>query len=192
MAKEEVFNKTLAFFCALLDKGCSFNIAVDGEDYSNITEHEDNISTTELTDEYSETMDSGRDCRFRSGNANSCKGKIGMYDDMYGRPFVQYDLFLRNIMISFLQQTFLRCEHRKPTDTAHLVLRNLDEFEIAYLRALLDNDINGVYTHEKEAMDAGYGPRLACTYTASPSTQKQLCRKVFIFCHGANMLTTVH
>ncbi|KAJ7803965.1 hypothetical protein B0H14DRAFT_3883785 [Mycena olivaceomarginata] len=49
------------------------------------------------------------------------KGKLDMRLDEFGRSFVQ-------------------CEHRKKTDKAHLILRTLDEFDIPYLRALLDND----------------------------------------------------
>ncbi|KAJ7861234.1 hypothetical protein B0H14DRAFT_3445563 [Mycena olivaceomarginata] len=37
-------------------------------------------------------------------------------------------------------RSFVQCEHRKKTDKAHLILRTLDEFDIPYLRALLDND----------------------------------------------------
>ncbi|KAJ7870573.1 hypothetical protein B0H14DRAFT_3860914 [Mycena olivaceomarginata] len=48
-------------------------------------------------------------------------GKLEMRLDEFGRSFVQ-------------------CEHRKKTDKAHLILRTLDEFDIPYLRALLDND----------------------------------------------------
>ncbi|KAJ7939881.1 hypothetical protein B0H13DRAFT_2299924 [Mycena leptocephala] len=48
-------------------------------------------------------------------------GKLEMRLDEFGRSFVHF-------------------EHRKKTDKAHLILRTLDEFDIPYLRALLDND----------------------------------------------------
>ncbi|KAJ7430197.1 hypothetical protein B0H11DRAFT_2299693 [Mycena galericulata] len=48
-------------------------------------------------------------------------GKLEMRLDEFGRSSVQ-------------------CEHRKKTDKAHLILRTLDDFDIPYLRALLDND----------------------------------------------------
>ncbi|KAJ6470153.1 hypothetical protein DFH09DRAFT_1478222 [Mycena vulgaris] len=45
----------------------------------------------------------------------------------------------------------LRCEHHKKTDKAHLILRTLDEFDITYLRALLENDTRIIDEREELA-----------------------------------------
>ncbi|KAF8974325.1 hypothetical protein BDZ97DRAFT_11979 [Flammula alnicola] len=156
-ADEEVFNKTLAFFCALSNKGCSFDVAIDGEDFSNIANDEENDAGWDTDSEDSENLrQPPRDCRYHGETGNFCKGKIRMYNDQYSRPFI-------------------RCQHRKSTDTAHLIIRNLDEFEISYLRALLDDDKAVIHDYETQALKLDYGPRMRCSYTASPSTQKQLC-----------------
>ena len=41
-AHVEVFNKTLAFYCALIEKGCAFSSAVDVPESSNTIEQENN------------------------------------------------------------------------------------------------------------------------------------------------------
>ncbi|KAJ6478012.1 hypothetical protein DFH09DRAFT_1108430 [Mycena vulgaris] len=61
-----------------------------------------------------------------------CKGKLEVRLDEYGRFFVQ-------------------CEHHKKTDKAHLILRTLDEFDITYLRALLENDTRIIDEREELA-----------------------------------------
>ncbi|KAJ7265241.1 hypothetical protein C8J57DRAFT_1069413, partial [Mycena rebaudengoi] len=68
-----------------------------------------------------------------------------------------------------------RCHYRTKTDTAHLILRTLDEFDIPYLRALLDNDSQGIHEREELARQFGYGPRSPCSFTASPLANKTLC-----------------
>ncbi|KAF7335197.1 hypothetical protein MSAN_02353000 [Mycena sanguinolenta] len=85
-----------------------------------------------------------------------CKGKLVLRVDEYGRSFIQ-------------------CEHRKKEDKAHLILRTLDEFDIPYLRALLENDVLGIDKHEELARQFGYGPRVPCSFSATPSAQKELC-----------------
>ncbi|KAJ7834333.1 hypothetical protein B0H14DRAFT_2363848 [Mycena olivaceomarginata] len=75
----------------------------------------------------------------------------------------------------FLIVSFDRCEHRKNTDKAHLILRTLDEFDITYLHALLENDSKVINEREELARQFGYGPRAPCSFTASLSAQKELC-----------------
>ncbi|KAJ7778963.1 hypothetical protein B0H16DRAFT_1838049 [Mycena metata] len=67
------------------------------------------------------------------------------------------------------------CVHRKKTDRAHLILRNLDEFDIVYFRALLENDSKIIHEREELARQFGYGPRFPCSFTAPPSARKELC-----------------
>jgi hypothetical protein len=56
-------------------------------------------------------------------------------------------------------------------------LRTLDESDIPYLRALLENDSWAIDEHEELARQFGYGPRVPCAFSASPSAQKELCRE---------------
>ncbi|KAF8184741.1 hypothetical protein BJ912DRAFT_852992, partial [Pholiota molesta] len=127
-AAEEVFQKTLAFYCVLLNKGCLFD-AEDGL----LPPHE-----------------------LRSPTKKHCQGEMIMRSNKYGRPFIQ-------------------CEHRTNSDRSHLIIRNLDEFNTFYLKALLDADHKVISCFENEAKLLGYGPLIPCTYTASASAQKALC-----------------
>ncbi|KAJ7788049.1 hypothetical protein B0H14DRAFT_2398806 [Mycena olivaceomarginata] len=97
-----------------------------------------------------------RDSRRKKTSRSFCKGKLEMCFDEYQRSFIQ-------------------CEHRKNTDKAHLILRTLDEFDIIYLHALLKNDSKVIDEREELARQFGYGPRAPCSFTASPSAQKELC-----------------
>ena len=54
-------------------------------------------------------------------------------------------------------------------------MRNLQEYDIDYLSALINNDLPGISKHETAAMQEGYGPLVPCTFTASPSAQTQIC-----------------
>ncbi|TFK44080.1 hypothetical protein BDQ12DRAFT_594008, partial [Crucibulum laeve] len=68
-----------------------------------------------------------------------------------------------------------RCEHRSTKAPAHLILRNLHEFNLEYLTALVNNDVEEIQHHEKFAKQGGFGPLAPCQFCASPSEQKQLC-----------------
>ncbi|KAK7005533.1 hypothetical protein R3P38DRAFT_3326482 [Favolaschia claudopus] len=59
-------------------------------------------------------------------------------------------------------------------DRSHLILHTLD---VPYLRALLENDSQKIHEIEELARQFGYGPRVPCSFTASPSAQKALCRE---------------
>ena len=61
---------------------------------------------------------------------------------------------------------FKRCQFRSKADTCHLIIRNLDEFHIPYLRALLTSDVDLIYHFEHQAKKSGYGPLLACSFSA--------------------------
>ena len=76
----------------------------------------------------------------------------------------------------------LRCSKR-PADTenAHLLLRNLQEFDILYLSALLEGNSGWYLCVENHAKSLGIGPLAPCTFAASPNEQKAHCRKL-IYC----------
>jgi hypothetical protein len=75
--------------------------------------------------------------------------------------------------------TWHKCEHLSLSQRAHLVLRNLQEYDIPYLCALLDDDRQQIRVFETRAQSFGYGPLVPCRFAASPVEQKQLCRKYF-------------
>ncbi|KAK7001996.1 hypothetical protein R3P38DRAFT_3608943 [Favolaschia claudopus] len=96
------------------------------------------------------------DCRRKKLAPSICKGKLELRLDEYGRSLIQ-------------------CQFRTNTNRSHLILRTLDEFDLPYLRALLENDSPKLHEIEELARQFGYGPRAPCSFTASPSAQKELC-----------------
>ena len=74
-----------------------------------------------------------------------------------------------------------RCERRTKGQKAHLILRNLNEYDIAYLEALLDKDTEKIHVHESRAKASGYGPLAHCNFVAAPREQKTLCREWLIW-----------
>lgn len=78
-----------------------------------------------------------------------------------------------------------RCEHyNNTTQRGHLVLRNLDEYNIPYLAALLSNNQDNISVHEQHALQQGYGPLIKCNFMASPSEQKSFCRESSFLSNG--------
>lgn len=125
-AKKEIFVKTLAFFCTLVEKGCAFDLRKDGEDIDSIGLTDDDPES-ELESDESGSETSTRifkDSRRKKPLASFCKGKLDMRLDEYGRSSVQYVRFLLNFITVLMSSH--RCEHRKKTDKAHLILRTLD------------------------------------------------------------------
>ncbi|KAJ7815996.1 hypothetical protein B0H13DRAFT_2460922 [Mycena leptocephala] len=170
-AKKEIFAKTLGFYCTLAEKGCAFDLGTDGEDIcsTGLTDNADldpesESDTSDSDSELDGEPDSKtrtkiiNDCRRKKSSRSLCKGRLELRLDEYGRSFVQ-------------------CERRNKTNKAHLILRTLDEFDIPYLRALLENDSRAIDEHEELARQFGYGPRVPCAFSASPSAQKELCPK---------------
>ncbi|KAF8581880.1 hypothetical protein K439DRAFT_1635804 [Ramaria rubella] len=70
-----------------------------------------------------------------------------------------------------------RCEHWRKGHKGHLIITKLDEYDIKYLTALLENDTCYTRTVELDAKAAGYGPLHSCGYVAAHREQKQLCHK---------------
>ncbi|KAJ7493180.1 hypothetical protein B0H11DRAFT_2277283 [Mycena galericulata] len=149
---KEVFNKTLAFFCTLVEKGCAFDPETDDTEFGSLA---DSDSDSDSTDSDSESSDVVFRSRQRARDP-TCHGQLLFKSDEYGRPFIE-------------------CEKRSKKSISHLILRNLDEFEIPYLRALLTDNFIVIAQYELSAKAQGYGPLSPCPFTASPSAQKQLC-----------------
>ncbi|KAF8525595.1 hypothetical protein BU17DRAFT_41669, partial [Hysterangium stoloniferum] len=122
-ATKEVFLKTLAFFCALQENGCLFNLESD-------------LSSND----YEEDSD-----QCGSASRNDRNSKAGDLYSKYGKGY-----------------------------RAHLVLRNLDEFNIGYLEALLCNNKREIQQYEEAASRDGYGPLAPCNFLAAVRDQKEL------------------
>ena len=104
-----------------------------------------------------------------------CKGRVILKQDRFNHHFIQHVVsFL--LSSSFDLGLFCRCEHLMCHDQSHLVIHNLQEYNIDYLRALLENDEAEIYSFELKAERKGYGPRLCCSFLTSPSAQKTGCR----------------
>ncbi|KAG1727710.1 hypothetical protein EDB19DRAFT_1857471 [Suillus lakei] len=133
-AEREVFLKTISFFCALKEKGCTLSL-------------EDGILECESADlsEYDDDADiEGKFDRIarasrRPQKHKACKGALVLVFDKFNQPLI-------------------RCKHFLPSQRAHLVLRNLQEYDIPYLRALLDDDQQQIHVFETRAQSFGYGP----------------------------------
>ncbi|KAG1733723.1 hypothetical protein EDB19DRAFT_1830853 [Suillus lakei] len=134
-AKREVFMKTFAFFCALQEHGCAFQITADivDIDIENDVDNEDVVGTA-VSWEHSPT---------------SCPGKLIMRTD--------------------------RCEYCSSADRAHLILQNLQEFNVNYLQALLTNNLVAIASHEENVARHGYGPLVLCSFVDSLVEHKQTC-----------------
>ncbi|KZV83375.1 hypothetical protein EXIGLDRAFT_843006 [Exidia glandulosa HHB12029] len=138
VAEIEVFRKTLAFFGALTEHGCSVEMM-------------DLYSEPDDEEEYEDIKRDAR-CKLRS----SCSGRIVLKRNSAGHAY-------------------LECEHRTKGRCDHLIVRNLQDFDIDYLAALLSDDKDVVLRHEQRAAAAGYGPLAPCQHTRSCRTQAQLC-----------------
>ncbi|KAJ8468567.1 hypothetical protein ONZ45_g17202 [Pleurotus djamor] len=134
-AEEEVFTKTLAFFCALHATGC---------DFSGADEHDSAEVKPPLP------------LRTRKRRQPSCLGTLKLVSDTYGRFGVQ-------------------CEYFSEDNKSHLCIRDLNEYNIDYLNALLNDDVGKISHFETGAKAAGFGPLVACSFRASCVEQKQLC-----------------
>ncbi|KAF8994773.1 hypothetical protein BDQ17DRAFT_1251365, partial [Cyathus striatus] len=141
--EESVFSKTLSFYCAVHEIGCSFN-SVDLSDYSGEPESNDE----------------------NSGNICSSELATGSNTICSGRMILSYNKF---------NEPRLQCQFWKYEDRAHLVLRNLQDFDIDYLSALISDDKLLIKHHEEKALRNGYGPLTGCIYQASPSQQQDKC-----------------
>lgn len=84
--REEVFNKTLAFYCVLLEKGCSFDVEKDGIEFDDLVESEETDGETSSTED-SEDITS-YDSR-RKHSAFRCPGQMVICLTRHGRPYIR-------------------------------------------------------------------------------------------------------
>ncbi|KAG9309526.1 hypothetical protein JVU11DRAFT_10503 [Chiua virens] len=146
-AHVEVFHKTLGFYCALIKKGCAFSSADDFPDSSDTVKQENKSPLALCTKELS----------MRKRRTPKCNSRLELLYDGYNQPYIQCSQHLIN-----------------PT-RAHLLLRNLQEFDTNYLHALLLGD-STCYLHTENVFKTlGVGPLAPCTFAASPSEQKSNC-----------------
>ena len=78
-AHVEVFNKTLAFYCALVEKGCAFSSAVDFPESSDTIEQENDplLDVEELP------------TNPRRRKTYKCNGRLELQYDNYNQPYIQ-------------------------------------------------------------------------------------------------------
>ncbi|KAG6379689.1 hypothetical protein JVT61DRAFT_10211 [Boletus reticuloceps] len=167
--------KTLALFCSLREHGCSFKTTLEFGTAIIVDEESDSESEP-VTDDRSTALPPGaatlvnhsRQSRRKKADSSKkeCKGTLVMRHDRSNRYFIS-------------------CQYHTRTCRAHLILRNLQEYDIDYLRALFENDVHKLAKYETAAMQEGYGPRMPCTFTAPPSAQKQLCPHWHRFSDGS-------
>lgn len=74
-----------------------------------------------------------------------------------------------------------RCKHLSRTSPSlpHVTtLRDLDGFNLKYLRSLVCNDMDAIKIFEDIAKCDGYGPLIPCDFIAGSSQKTQRCRKL--------------
>ncbi|KAF8833986.1 hypothetical protein BDN67DRAFT_915867, partial [Paxillus ammoniavirescens] len=134
-AHREVFLKTIGFYCALVDKGCAFSSTTDFPDSSDTIQQENDT----LDDAENNNIDHARSSR-RKHKVPRCHGQLVLKFDNFHQPYIQ-------------------CSNRSPgMERAHLLLRNLQEFDISYLHSLLDNDSTMYLCIENFAKSLRIGP----------------------------------
>ncbi|KAG2127173.1 uncharacterized protein EDB93DRAFT_1270945, partial [Suillus bovinus] len=159
IASREIFERTLALYMALYERGCSAIDGIDDHLVESVMDEPDGISADEYVN--SATFDDnsdGMDCLPSSRRVKKprCSGKLIMQLDAYNQPFVH-------------------CKLRSHTRRTHLFIRNLQECNTRYLQALLDDNHIIISECEQLAKSQGYGPLLPCSYVTSPSSQRQVC-----------------
>ena len=93
--REEVFNKTLAFYCVLLEKGCTFDVKKDGIEFDDLIEGEETERETSSPIEDSESeleFDFEDITSYDSRRKHStfhCPGQMVMRSNRHGRPYIQ-------------------------------------------------------------------------------------------------------
>ena len=96
--------------------------------------------------------------------------------------------YLHCILSSIANDTG-RCQLHLPSCARHLKLGGLQEYDMQYLCALLEDDWDIINHFENTTKLEGYGPCLPCDHVASHLTQSQLCRKYFPLSHYIHILT---
>lgn len=172
-AHNEVFMKTISFFCALTEKGCAFSSAVEADLDSTVEHVLDSATdaTGMLVDDLHNPVHSRQ-----HGKGRKCRARLVLRHDEFNQPYIEY---ISSYPYRHCFNKFLRCSDRRSTSEqhAHLLLCNLQDFDIPYLRALLNNDADHCRYIEEHAKSLGIGPLAPCTFAASPYEQRQSCRE---------------
>ncbi|KIJ29181.1 hypothetical protein M422DRAFT_269448 [Sphaerobolus stellatus SS14] len=163
-AVQQVFMKTLAFFCALQTNGCLFDV-----EHTEIEDLE-LLADGETTSNFYEVLS---DIHCHSNSGSRCKGKLLFKWDSSGKAYIE-------------------CEKRSAGHKAHLILWTLNEFNLEYLQALFNNDISSILRFETAARDCGYGLLVPCMYIAAPHEQKTFCYAVLAYWHRRGNGTLKH
>ncbi|KAJ6485262.1 hypothetical protein DFH09DRAFT_1106230 [Mycena vulgaris] len=124
-AKKEIFVKTLAFVCTLVEKGCAFDLRKDGED-----------------------IDSPMMTLNRSWSPTNLVPKL----------------------LPEFSRTHGAKSHWPRFAKANLICGSMNTVDL-----LCTNDSQAIDEREELARQCGHGPRAPCSFTASPSAQKELC-----------------
>ncbi|KLO19044.1 hypothetical protein SCHPADRAFT_818851 [Schizopora paradoxa] len=149
-AGREVFDRTMSFYCAVSSIGCAFS-----DDTWILQPRGSGTPHSDVDAEEMQHFEVNGHIFDDLGDAK-CTGNI-IYDS------------------DFMGHAVVRCEHASAKRRAHLVLRNLDGFNLPYLSALFSGDLEDIARYENNALHHGYGPLVPCTFTASSSQKKQYC-----------------
>lgn len=80
-AKREVFLKTFAFFCSLMEHGCAFMASLECVSLDDDTDDVSSMASAAIDDEYNATR--------HSSHVNSCQGKLVMRVDIFNQHYIQ-------------------------------------------------------------------------------------------------------
>lgn len=67
------------------------------------------------------------------------------------------------------------CEYFSKNSQNHLRLRNLNEYNIDYLKALFSANKSRIYEYESFAAQQGFGPLAPCNEVSIARGKKELC-----------------
>lgn len=105
----------------------------------------------------------------------NCYGALELKYDGYNQAYRQYVFPFFFCHAACLQ--YSRCSRCSPDSLdAHLLLRNLQEFDIPYLCALLEDNSKWYLHVENHPKSLGIGPLAPCSFAASSIEQKAHCR----------------
>ncbi|EJD42614.1 hypothetical protein AURDEDRAFT_168425 [Auricularia subglabra TFB-10046 SS5] len=133
LAEVEVFHRTLGFFCGLMKHGCSLR---PDPAYTAPSDDESGNSDSDIIGEADGDSEGQTFRDRRSQLRRGCTGAILMKTNSNGH-------------------SYLECEHRGKDDPTHLIFRNLQDLDIPYLRALLEDDGPKILDYESRAASFG-------------------------------------
>ncbi|KZV94685.1 hypothetical protein EXIGLDRAFT_822529 [Exidia glandulosa HHB12029] len=143
-AEKQLFLKTFAFFCALLNRGCTFSPArADSDELGG-----QDTGSLDCEDYAAEN-----DCiGSRTPARSRCSGSLRLFSNDSGKYFVS-------------------CSLRSAGSHGHFFLHGVEQYDVQYLRALFSGDNEAPLPWEQRAAQGGYGPLVPCNRVASASSQ---------------------